>query len=270
MKKNEPSARDHTFAICAYGESPWLEDCILSLKSQTVKTNIIMATSTPNDHIRALAGKYDIPLFVNGGKGGITQDWNFAYTRAETKYVTITHQDDLYEPDYAEKALRMLSRSRCPLIFFSDYYEIRDGETVLENRLLNIKRLMLMPIRLPLAERSRWVRRRILSFGSAICCPSVTFAKENLPYAVFRHGFRACEDWEAWEMISKRKGEFLYCPEPLMGHRIHEDSETSSTIIDNRRSEEEYRMFRKFWPAPVARLLGGQYRKAQDSNRLGG
>ena len=272
LKKDagRPAAGLHAFAVCAYGESPYLEECILSLLAQTVKTDIIMATSTPNGHVRSVAEKYGIPLFVNGGQGGITQDWNFAYTRAGAKYVTIAHQDDVYEPEYAARALGMLERSEKPLIFFTDYYEIRDGEPVLENRILNVKRLMLLPIRLPFAERSRWIRRRILSFGSPICCPSVTFAKENLPYAVFRHGFRACEDWEAWEMISRRRGDFLYCPEPLMGHRIHEGSETSSAIGDDMRSGEEYAMFRRFWPAPAARLLGRQYAKAQASNRLGG
>lgn len=46
---------NHTFAICAYKESEYLEDCIKSLKGQTVKTNIIMATSTPNDYVKNLA-----------------------------------------------------------------------------------------------------------------------------------------------------------------------------------------------------------------------
>ena len=42
----------HTFVICAYKESAYLEECILSLKQQTVKSNIIMITSTPNNYIR--------------------------------------------------------------------------------------------------------------------------------------------------------------------------------------------------------------------------
>ena len=40
----------HTFVICAYKESAYLEECILSLKQQTVKSNIIMITSTPNNN----------------------------------------------------------------------------------------------------------------------------------------------------------------------------------------------------------------------------
>ena len=258
----------HTFAVCAYKESPYLEECIRSLLFQTVSSNIIIATSTPNDYISSIAEKYDLPLIVNPGESGITQDWNFAYTHTDSKYVTIAHQDDIYDAEYLETALKKLEGARRPLIFFSDYYEIRENEKTYSNRLLRIKRLMLLPIRLPMVEQSRWIRRRILSFGSPICCPSVTFAKANLPYAVFQHGFRACEDWQAWEMISKLKGDFLYSPRALMGHRIHEGSETSAIIEDHGRTEEEYIMYRKFWPDKIARMLNRAYSTAQGSNHL--
>ena len=71
--------QDHTFAICAYKESPYLRECIESLKKQSVATNIIMTTGTDNKHIRNLAEEYQIPLYVNSGPGGIAGDWNFAY-----------------------------------------------------------------------------------------------------------------------------------------------------------------------------------------------
>lgn len=258
----------HTFAVCAYKESPYLEDCLKSLLAQTAESNIIIATSTPNEYISSIASKYDVPIFVNHGQSGITQDWNFAYSHADSKYVTIAHQDDIYDPQYLEIVLNKISESKKPLICFTDYYEIRDNEKVYKNRLLQVKRLMLLPIRLPMAERSRWIRRRILSFGSPICCPSVTYAKENLPYVVFRHGFRACEDWEAWEMISRLKGDFLYSSKALVGHRIHEGSETSAIIGDQGRTDEEYIMYRKFWPDRIARLLNHAYSTAQKSNNL--
>ena len=63
----EDMSAKHTFVICAYKESAYLEECILSLKQQTVKSNIIMITSTPNDYIRTLAEKHEIPLKVNEG-----------------------------------------------------------------------------------------------------------------------------------------------------------------------------------------------------------
>lgn len=260
--------KKHTFAICAYKESPYLEECVKSLKRQTISSDIIVATSTPCEYIQNIAEKYKLPYYINHGEKGITQDWNFAYSCADSKYVTITHQDDIYEDNYLEQALLALDRSKRPLIFFSDYYELRSGKKVRNNILLNIKRIMLLPLRIKCFRYSRWVRRRILSIGSPICCPSVTYAVGNLPAVIFAHHFRSCEDWEAWEKISRLNGEFLYCPKLLIGHRIHEDSETTAIIGDNKRSEEEYEMFRKFWPKIIAGLLNKPYSKSQISNRL--
>lgn len=262
----------HTFVICAYKESPYLERCIESLCGQTVKTNVIIVTSTPNTYIKDVAERYDLPYFVNEGEGGITQDWNFGYQCAREKYgsdyITIAHQDDVYEKGYLKNVMKSLERARHPLIVFGDYYEIRDGKRVTSNKLLNIKRLMLFPLRSRLLQKSRWVRRRILSLGSPICCPSVTFAVNNLPKVIFANHYRACEDWEAWEKLSRLKGEFIYIPKLVMGHRIHEDSETTAAIGDNKRTDEELEMFCKFWPGWFARILLRQYSKGQQSNQL--
>lgn len=259
---------EHTFAICAYKESPYLEECIKSLKNQSVKSNILIVTSTPNSYIKNIAEKYKISYFINQGEGGITQDWNYAYLCADSDYITIAHQDDVYDRTYLEIVLKAIKQARHPLIFFSDYYEIRDGKKIKKNKLLKIKRIMLLPMRVKLFQNSKWIRRRILSFGSPICCPSVTYVKKNLPKVVFENHYRACEDWEAWEKISKMKGEFLYCKKMLMGHRIHEESETTAAIGDNKRSVEEYEMFCKFWPPQIAKMIFKFYSKGQNSNQL--
>lgn len=68
---------DHTFAVCAYKESPYLESCIKSLVNQKVKSNIIVCTSTPCEFIENMAKKYDLPYYVREGKSDICDDWNF-------------------------------------------------------------------------------------------------------------------------------------------------------------------------------------------------
>ncbi len=258
----------HAFAVCAYKESPYLEPCIRSLLDQTVKTDIFVATSTPNAFIEGICEKYDIPLFVNEGESGITQDWNFAYSQTDARYITIAHQDDIYDCHYTEEMYRALAGVKRPIIFFTDYSELRDGETVHDNKLLRIKRLMLFPLRCRLFWASRFVRRRILSLGSPICCPSVTFVVDNCPDPVFQHGFRADEDWEAWERLSRRKGAFVYCRKVLTFHRIHEESETSKILGDNARHQEDFVMFRKFWPKGIARFLTKVYGTSEKSNEM--
>ena len=103
----------HVFALCAYKESPYLEDCVKSLLSQTVKSKIQLSTSTPNEHISAIAKKYDLPLYINEGEKGITGDWNFGVSMCHgADFITIAHQDDLYEPAYAQTAVAMMEKRK--------------------------------------------------------------------------------------------------------------------------------------------------------------
>ncbi len=258
----------HTFAICAYKESPFLEECVKSLIEQECASKIIMITSTPNELIQTVSMKYNIPLFINEGEKGIVQDWNFAYRMADTKYVTIAHQDDVYLPHYTKEIMGLAEKAKNPLILFTDYAEVRGNSVISNNTLLKIKRILLFPLRFPIFWNSKFVRRRSLSLGCGICCPAVTMVKDNLPEQVFTVGFRSNEDWEAWERLSKLKGAFAYSRKESMYHRIHDGSETSVIIGDNARGQEDYVMFTKFWPKPIAKLLTKVYSLAEKSNDL--
>ncbi len=256
----------HTFVVCAYRESPFLEECIQSLLAQTVTSRIILSTSTPNDHIRAIAERYALPLFINEGEGGITGDWNFGVSKVETPFFTIAHQDDVYDPTYAEEILKKAERAKRPILLFTDYFEIRNGERVYKNTLLRIKKLMNIGFR-PFPSW-RWARLRVLAMGNSICCPSVTYCKEAYGDFRFDSQFRFACDWDAWDRLARRRGSFLYVRKPLMGHRIHEGSETTKLTADTRRAEEEFLMLRRYWPAFIARRISKYYAKGADSNQL--
>ncbi len=258
----------HAFVICAYKEGKYLEDCVKSLVNQSTKSKIVISTSTPNSYISGIADKYGIDVIVNDGPRGITEDWNFAYGNVDAKYLTIAHHDDYYHEDFAKDCIEYLENSGKPLICFTDYAEAREGRVVTTNKLLRTKRLMLWPLKFRIFRKSRFVRRRVLSLGDPICCPSVTFAKENLPEVIFANHFRSDEDWEAWEKLSKLKGSFIYINKILTYHRIHSDSETTAILADNQRSAEDYEMYRKFWPKPIARFLTKRYSKSEQSNNL--
>ncbi len=256
----------HTFAVCAYKESGFLEECILSLLNQTIKSTVVIATSTPNAHISTIAEKYNLPVFVNTGVAGIAGDWNYAYSLAKTEYVTLAHQDDTYEPEYTEKVLSKANTAKNTIIAFPEYFEIRNGEKVYKNKLLRIKRLMNFPFRL--FKKSRFIRRRVLSMGCSICCPAVTYNIKNCNDLKFDTNFKNSCDWEAWERLSKLKGSFVYLKQPLMGHRIHKESTTTEMIENSRRSQEELIMFKKFWPGFIARPLAKVFKSGTKSNEI--
>lgn len=258
---------NHTFAICAYKENPYLEEAVKSAVNQTVKSNVIIVTATPNEYISSIAELYNIPLLINESNDALTAcgNWNFAYKSAKTDYVTIVHQDDYYEPNYAEEILKK-SEGKKPIIIFSEYFEFRNGEKIYKNRLLKVKELMNIGFRL--FPRSRFIRRRVLSLGCSICCPAVTFFKPICNEFKFDSKMKNNMDWDAWIRLSEKKGEFICIHKPLMGHRIHSESLTSQYLENGIRHDETLEIFNRFWPEWFAKRLIKVYEIGDRSNDL--
>lgn len=251
---------NHTFVVCAYKESQYLEECVRSLLNQTIKSNIIVTSSTPNKFILDICHKYNLPFYEITG-GGIGKDWNSSLRLVKTKYATIAHQDDIYLPNYLEEIMK---NGRSFLIAFTGYNEINNEGIIVKNKNLLIKKILLFPIKL--FPTSVFFRRRSLSFGCAICCPSVTYNLSLLGDFKFDTNLKVDLDWDAWERISKKKGRFLYKSSSLMCHRIHSESETTKRIEDNQRTIEDKMMFSKFWPNFIVDFLMKPYSKSQSSN----
>lgn len=261
--------KDHTFVLCAYRESPYLEECIQSLLNQTTPGRVMIVTSTYCEYVQKVADKYHLALRVNNnGDSRMATNFNFGYSQVETPLVTIAHQDDIYEPEYVERLVAFVNRSAHPLIAFTDYGELRDGHKIYRNQVLKIKRILLFPLQIKMLWGNKFIRRRILSLGNSICCPSVMYIRQNLPDVIFQAGFQSNIDWQAWERLSKLDGEFLYCPERLVLHRVHSGSTTSHTIADNQRIVEDQEMFCKFWPLFIASVLAKLYSRSEKNNNL--
>ena len=256
--------KNHTFAVCAYEKSEYLEETVKSLKAQNMKSNIIISTSTPNDYIKEVAKKYNIQLFINPEKKGIGPDWNFGVACAKTQYVTVAHQDDLYDPRYTQEIKKAIDKNTDIIMMFTNYKEIRDNRIVKKNANLKIKALMTFPIRI--INSPRWAKRLILKFGNPICCPSVCLNTDKVGNKPYREDMKSNIDWGTWLDFADKKGKFIYLKEILTFHREHSQSETSKCIDSNKRTEEDYEMFCRLWPKWFAKFIMIFYKHAQDAN----
>lgn len=255
----------HTFVILAYKESKFLEDCIKSVLNQSVKTNIIIATTTDNKYIRNIAKKYKLDVIV-GEHTNIGGDFDFAKNVAKTPLATIAHQDDIYEYEYAENIIKYYKKYKNATIIFTDSYEIRNGKKITTNTNLKIKRIMLFPLKFKFLSNIKFIKRMTISLGNSICCPAVTFVNGNAPKKVFDSEFLSNVDWYAWEKLSKRKGNFIYISKKLMGHRIDDSTTTTSIIKQGIRTKEDLEMFKKFWPKKIAEIINKFYANSEKSN----
>lgn len=262
------TSSDHTWVVCAYKESPYLQECVSSVINQTVKTRIVITTSTPNAYVSSVAEKNGVQLIVNQRCEGIASDWNFAFDNVQTKLVTFAQQDDVYEPLYVDRMLKYINVSKWPLIFFSDYQELRNAEKIDNRKILRIKRVLLSPLKFKRNWNSLFWRRRILSLGSPICCPAVTYERCRIGLHPYSNEYKMALDWDLWERLSRKDGAFVYCPEKLVLHRIHEDSVTTRMIQNHTKDKEDLKIFNRFWPDIVARKIEKLYVKSQDSNKI--
>lgn len=257
----------HTFVVLAYKESEFLEECLKSVTNQSIKTNVIIATTTPNKYITGLAKKYDIKV-ITGSHTTIGGDFDFARNSAHTNLVTIAHQDDIYNYTYAEEMVKNYKKYPESIIIFSDYYEIRNNKKTYTNLNLKIKRILLTSLKIKKLSGIKHLKRNVLRYGNAISCPAVTYVQKNCPDKIFNLEMKCDIDWAAWEKLSKEKGKFIFINKKLMGHRIDDSTTTSDIINQGIRTKEDLKILEKFWPKKIAKIINMIYKKSEKNNNL--
>lgn len=259
----------HTFVVLAYKESKDLEKCINSVINQKYKSEVVVATSTPNDYIKKIAKKYNLNIIVNkDAKHRIGDDFDFAIKCGKTKLVTVAHQDDIYDYEYSDEIVKKYNQNKDSIIIFTDYYELRKNEKIYVNKNLKIKRLLLSPLKKNKNSNKKWAKRFVIKFGNAICCPAVTFNKEMVDFPVFDCDMKCNIDWNAWEKLSLKKGSFSFVNKKLMGHKISEETTTTEIINSGVRTKEDLEIFMRFWPKPIAVILKQMYKNSEKSNKI--
>lgn len=252
----------------AYGCSEHLGECLESLLGQSMGSEVIVSTSTPNASLERIARSYGVKLVQHGPNRGIGHDWNQALRATGARWVTLAHQDDVYFPMFAERSVEALAAASAPVLAFTAYAELLDGVLRSRTLMLGIKRVLLEAGFLGRKAVSGRAKLRTLRLGSPIPCPAVTFDRRNADLA-FRTDLKVNLDWEAWVRLAKAPGAFVYVREVLMAHRIHGASETTSAIHDGTREREDRMMFDMLWPRYLAPLVARAYRFSYLQKGLG-
>ncbi len=257
----------HTFVVLAYKESQHLDECVKSVCAQKYKSDVVIATTTDNKYIRSIAKKHSVRVIVGKHKN-IGSDFDFAISCGETNLATVAHQDDIYEPEYSSAVVAQYLKHPDASIIFTDYFELRGKKRVQTNANLKIKRVLLFPMKIKHVAKSKLLKRSAIRIGNAICCPAVTFVKKNCPKKIFESDFQCNVDWHAWERLSKLDKSFVFIKKRLMGHRISAESTTTDIIKQGIRTKEDYEIYRRFWPEPIAKFLTKIYKNSEKSNEL--
>lgn len=261
---------NHTFVICAYGQNEHLETTIASLEQQTLSSTILLSTSTPSAFLEGMCERHGIEMLVNPEHKGAGADWNYALAHAGHPLVTLAHQDDIYDPPFLETVLASMNTysSKDVQIAFTDYYEVRRDAHVDSNILLRVKRALNAPLSHRLINGSPAVKRRLLGFGCAICCPTVTYNRSCVGDGIFDTEYINSCDYKTFVDLAGTRGNFVYIPQRLVGHRIYAESATSRNLGAHIRKREDEEILSMLWPRPVAYMINAMYALSEKNNEL--
>jgi len=257
------SGNDLTIVICAYKECPFLQECIEAVLGQTVPANVKISTSTPNSYIQGLADRYNIEVCVNPA-GGHVKDYNFAMKQIKTELGLLAHQDDILDSHFVEKNLLNLNKAKAPILAFSNYLEMHNDQ--IDQRpsvMVRIKRILTWPVRILCFRRTILAKRLLQCFGNPITHPSVVCVMKEMPEVCFDERFQASMDWDLWERLSRKKGEFVYVKDVLLFHRMNKENATAVLLKNtNKRYNEEFEILHRFWPKWITKAIMVFYSKS--------
>ena len=223
----------HTFVILAYKESDDLEECIKSVINQSIKSNILITTSTPNDYIMDLASQYSLGVMVNDSKSNKGNDYNFSLNTIDSELITIAHQDDLYNRNYTKEIIKKYEENKDATIIFTDNYEIRKDKKIHCSHELNRKRFYLYPLKFRMFQKSIHFKIRALKKEKFICTSSITFVKKKIKEDLFPTDLNYDNDWKALIDLAKTDNRFVYIDKKLVGYRISNKKVLKSKIRED-------------------------------------
>ena len=223
----------HTFVILAYNISDDLEECIKSVINQSVKSNVVIATSTPNDYIIDLSSEYSLGVMINEAKSNKGRDYNFAIDSFDTPLVTIAHQDDLYDRNYVKEIKRCYKKNKDATIIFTDNYEIHNDKKIKKSKKLFWIRYHLFPLKFSFFQKKKYFKLRALKPNKYICTSSITFVKNNIERNIFPTNLKYDNDWQGLIDLAKKETKFVYLNQKLVGYRVEEKEENKTKIKED-------------------------------------
>lgn len=217
-----------TFCIPAYNAASTIEKTLLSLLSQNyapIKIKIFnnASTDTTIEICQKLASQNQNIEIITSNNTVVAED-NFTkcIQGAEGEYCCIAHTDDIYDPEFAHKAIELLEKDSTAVATFCHAFEIDASEQIIGTRFF--------PNELSSSESQsldhNTFHELIYNYGNFVTCPSVVFRSEVLKNQIKiwdgAH-FKTSADLDVWIRLSQI-GNLIAINMPLIKYRVAEAS----------------------------------------------
>lgn len=206
-----PASEDVTVLVPTFNRAEILAHTLESLVNQTLKCRTVVVDDCSTDRTAEVCAAFSRVDYVrNEGRLGLFANWNRALSLVETEFVSICHDDDIYDH-------RLLERQRQALLTDPSIVMVHTGCRVIDD---DGSELSVYVGRWPAVMSGEQLRHLLAGrLASPIAAPSVMLRTEPLrTIGGFDESLRVCSDIKAWIELG-RLGAVAFIAEPLASIR---------------------------------------------------
>lgn len=206
--------------ITCYNYGKYVENAIKSALNQTysdIEIIIINDGSVDNssDIIKTYADKYKNILFFDERENrGVVYSRNMGIEASRGDYILPLDADDTIEPEYVEKAVKILNENPKVGVVYCKYKIFGDDELQINN--------------------SKFCAKELL-FDNYIISSSMFRKKDFLNIGKYCEVFNniGCEDWDLWLSFAEKGFKFYCINEYLFNYRKTKNNKSRSLFLFN-------------------------------------
>ncbi|HEY0142006.1 MAG TPA: glycosyltransferase [Thermoanaerobaculia bacterium] len=242
-----------TIAVPTFNGARFLSETLASLRSQTLPPAdlVVLDDASSDDSAAVAASMPEVRVIRSAERRGLAANWNAALALCETPYLVLAHQDDVYEPRFAETLVAALeahpraAAAHCKASTIDEH-----GRPFTHPAGLYKERFW--PRDAAIVEREPAAELAILRQGNYVIAPSailrMSIVRQLGPFDT-RYAF--VTDWEYWLRASLAGHTLVGVVERLVRFRRHEATATRDSERSLRRYEEELELLLSL-PAPTS------------------
>lgn len=238
-----------TAVIPLFHGARFVGETIGSLLAQTWPDFRLLCIDDASDDdsaaVARTAGGERITVLQNPARLGLGANWNRALETADTEYLLIAHQDDIYEPDYLATMVRLLDEHPRALAAHSRATTVDENGRLIPDPAGAFKDTFWSPAEPQ--EREPAEELAVLQRGNYVIAPSVLLrmstVKQLGPFDA-RYGF--VTDWEYWMRASLAGFTLVGTHARLVRFRRHAQTATRAQELTMQRYEEELALLTAF------------------------
>lgn len=217
-------------------------ESIFKQTSNNWKIELVDGNVQPNPQLKQLIQELkliNVRYVRNSSNLTMAGNWNFAFQAAETDLVTLLHDDDLLEPTYVERMLKLADSNPESAAFYTDVNLINSEGLPTKTIADSVKNVIRPTNAIGVTHLKGDKGLSVLLKGCFIFCPTMCYRKSKLPEKPFNH---------SWKMVTDFQFYFdtLYCGKTITGineklynYRRHDKNQTAKLTKDFTRFEEE-------------------------------